>query len=698
MSSIPKEAPASALQQKDVLKDQLVHATISIGSQSMNSSSHIKETEYRSGSVTSEHGAVMIQAQGKDSLQGNLTAIGERIQGKTVTLGADGSVELLAAKNERQSEEDTKQKGWSVGVHVGVTGLSGGEIGAYQGKSEGLTTRTTHTGTTVIGEEKAQITAGKDVSVIGSKIMGDQVALTAGNHLTMTSLQDTEQYQKDSKASGFSIATDKKGLSDVGAYGTTGKTKSKYVSVTDQAGIYAGTEGFQVTVGDTTHLTGAVISSPADKEKNSLTTGTLVMENVYNEADFSDKTVGLNYTWSRRYDELKGKSKEESGLSPAEQTVLNNQYNKMGLLPELSPGSKGEASSVTTSAISDGKIVATKGAVDVSQINRNTAHSLNSLDKIFDKKKVEEKQELAKLFAKNVNEAIHIISKNKGWDDGSPEKIALHTFFAGIEGQLSGNGFSSGALAGGVNELVAHQLLETLGTNHPDLAQMASAALGYATNKLAGKEGLAGAAIAQYGTKWNLELDDHAKKVRQKLYKDLIQDFRKQYKAHLINKDLYSEEEVNKAENDLTYIYYNSREFGLTPMATELLGLFMEPNKYQNIIDHTETLEGDYKLLVLNEQSEINQRLRNDDALNKMLIKEAFEEKIGQAEQPTYVNSRSFYYSGLDAALAFGSAASIVTFAVDGSIIKGKITIIDNWDHDKAEADYGGFIFKDAYL
>ncbi len=121
----------------------------------------------------------------------------------------------------------------------------------------------------------------------------------------------------------------------------------------------------------------------------------------------------------------------------------------------------------------------------------------------MDKKKTEEKQELAKLFAKNVNEAIHILSEKQGWNDGSPEKIALHSFFAGIEGELSGNGFMSGALAGGVNEAAVAKLMKTLGPNNPDLVQIASAALGYATNKLAGEDALAGAALAQWGTKDN---------------------------------------------------------------------------------------------------------------------------------------------------------------------------------------------------
>lgn len=61
----------------------------------------------------------------------------------------------------------------------------------------------------------------------------------------------------------------------------------------------------------------------------------------------------------------------------------------------------------------------------------------------------------------------------------------------------------SGALAGGVNEAAVSKLMKTLGPNNPDLVQIASAALGYATNKMAGEDALAGAALAQWGTKWN---------------------------------------------------------------------------------------------------------------------------------------------------------------------------------------------------
>jgi hypothetical protein len=48
--------------------------------------------------------------------------------------------------------------------------------------------------------------------------------------------------------------------------------------------------------------------------------------------------------------------------------------------------------------------------VDVNILSRNTTNTVNALGKIFDKKTVEEKQELAQVFAQEANQLIHDIS------------------------------------------------------------------------------------------------------------------------------------------------------------------------------------------------------------------------------------------------------------------------------------------------
>ena len=66
-----------------------------------------------------------------------------------------------------------------------------------------------------------------------------------------------------------------------------------YKSVTEQAGIYAGKEGFDIKVENNTDLKGAVIASEADADKNTLTTGTISFSDIKNEAEYDTKGIGM---------------------------------------------------------------------------------------------------------------------------------------------------------------------------------------------------------------------------------------------------------------------------------------------------------------------------------------------------------------------------------------------------------------------
>ena len=68
-----------------------------------------------------------------------------------------------------------------------------------------------------------------------------------------------------------------------------------HTSVTKQAGIYAGKEGYDIQVKNNTHLKGAVIDSQAPAEKNKLTTGTLAWENIDNKAEYKTGGHGISY-------------------------------------------------------------------------------------------------------------------------------------------------------------------------------------------------------------------------------------------------------------------------------------------------------------------------------------------------------------------------------------------------------------------
>ena len=69
--------------------------------------------------------------------------------------------------------------------------------------------------------------------------------------------------------------------------------KSNIEGITEQSGIYAGKEGYDIQVKNNTRLKGAVIDSKARAEKNKLTTGTLTWENMDNKTEYKAKASGI---------------------------------------------------------------------------------------------------------------------------------------------------------------------------------------------------------------------------------------------------------------------------------------------------------------------------------------------------------------------------------------------------------------------
>ena len=128
------------------------------------------------------------------------------------------------------------------------------------------------------------------------------------------------------------------------------------------------------------------------------------------------------------------------------------------------------------------------------------------LQEIFDRSKVEEKQELVGMLEKYGNQVIHKYSEQKGWEDGSTEKALLHGAFGALMGDMAGGNAATGALAGGVNEYVMGYLTKTKGEEwvqkNPDAVQWISAGVGTAVGFLS-DENMAEAGIALSGTKWN---------------------------------------------------------------------------------------------------------------------------------------------------------------------------------------------------
>ena len=468
--------------------DNLVNIRVSIGSSSSRSESSYEADTFDGGSIES-NGEITIEANSADSIKGNIKAVGETISGKTVKLLASNDVSLQAATNTSEKLENAKSKGWSVGANISVTGggILGFDASANAAKQKSNTKVTTHTGTTVVGSDAVAIISGKDTHISGSKVIGKSVTANVGGNLSIESLQDIKTYVGESSNKGFSVSTNAGSLSNVSMSSSNGKMESDYASVTDQAGIYAGDGGFVINTAETTSLVGAVIDSAADSNKNKLSTKSLDVKDVENTAEYTSRNLGMSYNHVGNF----------KNLSKAGKDAV---WNTLGTLPNLLPDSSKSSSSTTKSAISNGTIEVRDANFNMQTLSRDTNTSLNKLDEIFDKKKIEERQELSKVFAKEAFGQLH--NWNPTSKEGKAAKAIAHGVVAEISARMAGNKPGSGFYAGATNEALIGEI-QKIAKEKPDVAQTLSALLGAAVNGSLGYSSVTGAAEAQYGTKWN---------------------------------------------------------------------------------------------------------------------------------------------------------------------------------------------------
>ena len=472
---------------KRAKKDGLANIHVSIGSSKSRSETTLNSRNYAGGQLVSDDSITLVA---KPNMQdkGNVVAVSETIRGKTVALEASNDISLLAATNTSEKQVAYDSKGWSIGANLSVNGggLLGLDANYNQGMERGNTFTTTHTGT-VIQADQVNLHSGKDTTIAGSKVYGDSVTAEIGGNLAIKSLQDIETYRGKSKNVGFSVSTNGLQLGSVSAEYTNGTMKSDYASVADQAGIYAGTGGFAIQSKGNTTLEGAVIGSKATADKNSLVTDSLTIKDIKNKAEYTSSNTGLSYT-------------SVSGFKNLSQAGKDALYNSLGLLPKLLPDSSKSSESTTKSAIANGTIKAQSSNIDIDKISRDTESSLNKLDTIFDKKKVEERQELARLFAKDAFEQLHY------WQPKTKEekiaKALAHAVVAESSARIAGNPAGSGFYAGLSNEALIGEIQKISKTN-PAVAQWLSAALGAVVNGVLDKPIITGAMESQNGTKYN---------------------------------------------------------------------------------------------------------------------------------------------------------------------------------------------------
>ena len=502
--------------------------TVSIGitSSSSKSESHSTITEAQGSSL--QAGQDMTIKTKED-----LNVKGSDIVGNHIHLEADNDIHIWATEEKETQKSSQSSKGGSLGISLSAGSVVAVDGKFYAGKGKENGSTTSYRASAVNANDTLIMKSGKDTDLIGSTVSGNKVKADVYGNLNIESLQTKKEYSEENISAGMSFST-AAGKTSYGGSASKGNMKSHYESVINQAGIRAGGEGFDISVKDNTDLKGGVIDSDASKDKNTLTTGTLSWEDKENKADYKAGGIGVSYFPNDKSSKL----------------------NQRGLTPNLTPTVKDKTDSTTKSAVAEGTIHITnkeKQKQDIASLNRDTKNSLNQLQEIFDKTKVEEKQELVGMLEKYGNQAIHTYAESKGWKDGSTEKMLLHGAFGALMGDMAGGSAATGALSGGVNEYVMGYLTKTKGKDwvqeHPDTVQWISAGVGAAIGASA-KDMATGANVALDASKWN--------------YLGFGMDTTPLLKKTLKSKtgQALSEEEWNKIHSDLIRIAAEADLFG----------------------------------------------------------------------------------------------------------------------------------------
>ena len=273
-----------------------VGVSITYGEQKNRQTSSSYHTESQASQLLSGAGPVVLMAtgQGKDS-QINIT--GSDVIGKGGThLYADGGINIQAAKNTHSEHSRNSNKGWNAGVSLNFgSGISlgitaGGNKGKGYSDGEQTTYRHSHVGSK---EGPTVVMSGGDTNIKGAQVTGKGITVRAAN-LNIESLQDTADYHSRQQNIKGQVTVGY-GASASGDYSKS-KINAEHRSVSEQSGLFAGDDGFDVQVGGHTQLTGGIITASQSAEeqgKNRFQSGSISQTDLHNISKYDGSSIGF---------------------------------------------------------------------------------------------------------------------------------------------------------------------------------------------------------------------------------------------------------------------------------------------------------------------------------------------------------------------------------------------------------------------
>jgi len=419
--------------------DSVIGVQITYSQQKSESRTHT-EGKTAAKSQVNAGGRVNIVATGagKDS---NINIEGSDISGKQGTiLIADNQVNIKAIEENHQERSTNKSRGFNAGVAIKVSNgeAAGVTFGGNYGKGYGNGDETTYVASHVgDSQSKTVVKAGGDVTLAGSQVKGKGVELDAEN-LKIESLQDKSSYHGKQMNVSASVTVGY-GFAAGGSFNKS-KVNTDYASVNEQAGIFAGNDGYDINVKNKVSSVGGAILSSAPKEKNQMTAQDFEYSNIQNYSNAKSSAMGLMGGFSvdrdqtsdedkalnkiYRGEDRKGETFEQANPNKANQSPVkfglgtNDVHStdlyaaaKIGLANLASNSSQSENNQSTTNAvISDGNfnIASMQGKQNIETIKKSTEQDANKLEKVDHakmQKEVEQDVATIQAFAKNVGGA-----------------------------------------------------------------------------------------------------------------------------------------------------------------------------------------------------------------------------------------------------------------------------------------------------
>ncbi|EIA0340129.1 hemagglutinin repeat-containing protein, partial [Escherichia coli] len=376
--------------------------SLSLTTQKSKSQQH-SESDTVSGSTLNAGNNLSVVATGKNrgDNRGDIVIAGSQLKaGGNTSLDAANDVLLSGAANTQKTTGRNSSSGGGVGVSIGAGGNGAGisvfaSVNAAKGSEKGNGTEWTET--TIDSGKTVTINSGRDTVLNGAQVNGNRIIADVGHDLLISSQQDTSKYdsKQTSVAAGGSFTFGSMtGSGYIAA--SRDKMKSRFDSVAEQTGMFAGDGGFDITVGRHTQLDGAVIASTATPDKNHLDTGTLGFSDLHNEADYKVSHSGISLSGGGSFgDKFQGNM--PGGMISA-------------------GGHSGHAEGTTQAAVAEGTITIRdrdNQKQNLANLSRDPVHANDSISPIFDKEKEQRRLQTVGLIS-DIGSQVADIARTQG--------------------------------------------------------------------------------------------------------------------------------------------------------------------------------------------------------------------------------------------------------------------------------------------